>query len=79
MVDARASSIEHRVVANGSKNRVSVPIFVNPRPSDHIGPFAEVLEGGEKPMYKQVLYSDYVKHFFRKGHDGKDTVEFAKI
>lgn len=79
MSNGRYKSIEHRVVANGSKNRVSVPIFVNPRPSDLIGPLAEVLESGEKPMYKQVLYSDYVKHFFRKGHDGKDTVEFAKI
>lgn len=77
--NGRYKSIEHRVVANGSKNRVSVPIFVNPRPCDLIAPFAEVLESGEKPVYKQVLYSDYVKHFFRKGHDGKDTVAFAKI
>ncbi|CBI16505.3 unnamed protein product, partial [Vitis vinifera] len=37
------------------------------------------LPGGEEPLYKQVLYSDYVKHFFRKAHDGKNSVEFAKI
>ncbi|MBA0854182.1 hypothetical protein Goshw_027205 [Gossypium schwendimanii] len=29
-------SVEHRVVANGSKNRISIPIFVNPRPIDMI-------------------------------------------
>ncbi|CAK9186948.1 unnamed protein product [Ilex paraguariensis] len=79
MSNGRYKSIEHRVTANGSKNRVSVPIFVNPRPFDVIGPLLEVLENGEKPMYKQVLYSDYVKHFFKKAHDGKDTLEFAKI
>jgi feruloyl-CoA ortho-hydroxylase len=79
MSNGRYKSIEHRVVANGSKNRISVPIFVNPRPGDMIGPFQEVLAGGEKAAYKQVLYSDYVKHFFNKAHDGKQTVEFAKI
>ncbi|KAA8549651.1 hypothetical protein F0562_001331 [Nyssa sinensis] len=79
MSNGRYKSIEHCVIANGSKNRISVPIFVNPRPGDVIGPLPEVLESGEKPIYKQVLYSDYVKHFFRKAHDGKDTVEFAKI
>nr|GMD26107.1 feruloyl CoA ortho-hydroxylase 1-like [Ipomoea batatas] len=79
MSNGRYKSVEHRVVANESKNRVSVPIFVNPRPNDVIGPLQEVLDSGEKPMYKKVLYSDYVKHFFRKAHDGKETVEFAKI
>ncbi|KAK2972565.1 hypothetical protein RJ640_022416, partial [Escallonia rubra] len=79
MSNGRHKSIEHRMVASGSNSRISVPIFVNPRPADVTGPLAEVLESGEEPMYKQVLYSDYVKHFFSKGHDGKDTVEFAKI
>ncbi|KAL4611978.1 hypothetical protein ACB092_08G164800 [Castanea dentata] len=79
MSNGRYKSIEHCVVANGSKNRISVPIFVNPRPYDMIGPFPEVLAGGEKALYKQVLYSNYVKHFFKKAHDGKKTIEFAKI
>jgi feruloyl-CoA ortho-hydroxylase len=52
MSNGRYKSIEHRVVANGSKNRISVPIFVNPRPFDMIGPLPEVLEGGEKAAYK---------------------------
>ncbi|ESW06301.1 hypothetical protein PHAVU_010G036100 [Phaseolus vulgaris] len=79
MSNGRYKSIEHRVSANGSKIRVSVPIFVNPRPSDVIGPLPQVLASGEKAMYRDVLYSDYVKHFFRKSHDGKMTVEYAKI
>ncbi|KAM7502890.1 hypothetical protein LguiB_001794 [Lonicera macranthoides] len=79
MSNGRYKSVEHRVLANGTNNRVSVPIFVNPRPSDIISPLPEVIEDGEKALYKQVLYSDYVLHFFRKGHDGKDTIEYAKI
>ncbi|XWS58759.1 hypothetical protein CRYUN_Cryun08bG0061600 [Craigia yunnanensis] len=79
MSNGRYRSVEHRVVANGSKNRISVPIFVNPRPGDMIGPLPELVENGEEPIYKKVLYSDYVKHFFRKAHDGKKTIEFAEL
>ncbi|KAI4356268.1 hypothetical protein L6164_000301 [Bauhinia variegata] len=79
MSNGRYRSVEHRVAANGNKVRVSVPIFVNPKPSEFIGPLPEVLANGEKAIYKKVLYSDYVKHFFKKAHDGKMTVEFAKI
>ncbi|KAJ0953152.1 putative oxoglutarate/iron-dependent dioxygenase, non-heme dioxygenase domain-containing protein [Helianthus annuus] len=78
MSNGNYKSVEHRVVANGRSNRISVPIFVNPRPSDVIGPLPEVLESGEKQIYKNVLYKDYVMHFFSKAHDGKATVEFAK-
>nr|XP_043613331.1 feruloyl CoA ortho-hydroxylase F6H1-3-like [Erigeron canadensis] len=79
MSNGKYKSVEHRVSANGCSNRISVPIFVNPRPNDVIGPLPEVLESGERPLYKHVLYSDYVKHFFRKAHDGKATVDFAKV
>ncbi|KAL5560510.1 hypothetical protein UlMin_036721 [Ulmus minor] len=77
--NGRYESVEHRVAANGNYNRISVPIFVNPRPSDIIFPLPEVLANGEEALYKQVLYSDYVKHFFSKAHDGKQTIDFAKI
>ncbi|GLU13446.1 hypothetical protein SLE2022_300820 [Rubroshorea leprosula] len=46
---------------------------------DMIGHLPEMLANDEKPIYKQVLYSNYVKHFCRKAHDGKGTVGFAKI
>ncbi|KAL2322470.1 hypothetical protein Fmac_026851 [Flemingia macrophylla] len=72
-------SIEHRVVANRSETRISIPIFVNPAPDVVVGPLAEVLENGDEPKYKPVLYSDYFKYFFSKAHDGKKTIQFAMI
>ncbi|KAL8238138.1 hypothetical protein R6Q59_019219 [Mikania micrantha] len=78
MSNGKYKSVEHRVSANGSHNRISVPIFVNPKASDIIEPFQEVLQSGEKPVHKHLLYSDHVKHFFRKAHDGKATIDFAK-
>ncbi|KAL3850210.1 hypothetical protein ACJIZ3_012092 [Penstemon smallii] len=81
MSNDRYKSIEHRVLVSGSKNRVSVPIFLNPAPNASIGPLPEVLEAGlgEKPIYKQIVYSDYYNYFFSKAHDGKQTINYAKI
>ncbi|KAA3455385.1 feruloyl CoA ortho-hydroxylase 1-like [Gossypium australe] len=79
MSNDRYKSIEHRVVANGSKDRVSVPIFVNPGPDAVFGPLPEVLESGEQPLYKEVVFSDYFKYFFSKKHDGKKSMDFARI
>lgn len=75
----RYKSIEHRVIVNGRRNRVSVPIFVNPATDAIIGPFPEVLENGEKPVYKSIQFLDYFNYFFSKGHDGKQAIEFAKV
>ncbi|XP_010465206.1 PREDICTED: feruloyl CoA ortho-hydroxylase 1 [Camelina sativa] len=77
--NGRYKSVEHRVLANGYNNRISVPIFVNPKPESVIGPLPEVIANGEEPIYRDVVYSDYVKYFFRKAHDGKKTVDYAKI
>nr|XP_043626877.1 feruloyl CoA ortho-hydroxylase F6H1-3-like [Erigeron canadensis] len=79
MSNGRYKSVEHRVSANGSNNRISVPIFVNPSHRDVIGPLPEVIQSGEKPLYKHIRYTDYVRHFFGKAHDGKATIDFAKV
>ncbi|KAK9725444.1 hypothetical protein RND81_05G143900 [Saponaria officinalis] len=71
-------SAEHRVVANASNCRVSIPIFVGPSFQETIYPFPEVLEEGEKPKYKDIVYLDYVKHFLSNGHEGKVTIDFVK-
>ncbi|CAI0542054.1 unnamed protein product [Linum tenue] len=73
-------SVEHRAFPNKTGSRVSVPIFVGPAGDAVIEVLPEVLEGGEKKAaYKSVLYSDYTAHFFSKGHDGKRTLDFARI
>ncbi|OMO62045.1 Oxoglutarate/iron-dependent dioxygenase [Corchorus olitorius] len=79
MSNDRYKSVEHRVVANASNNRVSVPIFANPGFNAAIGPLPEVLQTGEKPLYKQVIFSDYLKHHCSKKHEGKKTMDFARI
>ncbi|CDP09714.1 unnamed protein product [Coffea canephora] len=74
----RYKSVEHQVTVNGRRNRVSVPIFVDPAADTVVGPFPEALESGEKPIYKHFVYSDYFNYFFSKGLGRKQTIELAK-
>lgn len=72
-------SIEHKAVANRNRSRISIPLFLIPGPDALIEPLPQVLVNGDKPLYKQVVYSDYFKLFFSMPHDGKNAIEFAKI
>lgn len=72
-------SIEHQALTNKNQNRVSIPIFVKPGPDAIVGPLPEVLESGQKPMYKTVVYKHYLKSFFDKAHNGKQAIKFARI
>lgn len=79
MSNDKYKSVEHCVIANGRKDRVSVPIFLHPKATSVVAPLQEVLENGEKPIYKEIVYADYTNIFFNKGHDGKATIQVAKI
>ncbi|PHT86373.1 hypothetical protein T459_08479 [Capsicum annuum] len=50
MSSDRYKSVKHRVIISVSRNRVSVPIFVNPAPDAFFSPLKQVLENGEKPL-----------------------------
>lgn len=79
MSNDRYHSIEHRVNTNSKKHRVSVPIFVNPALDAVVATPHEALEIGERALYKPMTYSEYFKYFFSKPHDGKKTIEYAKV
>ncbi|GAB2218443.1 hypothetical protein Droror1_Dr00001666 [Drosera rotundifolia] len=72
-------SIEHRVITNPNQNRVSVASFAAPLPDETIGPLSEVLETGESPVYREIVYSDYCKHYFGRSLDGKKAIDWAKL
>ncbi|XP_038682615.1 bi-functional coumaroyl CoA and feruloyl CoA ortho-hydroxylase F6H2-1-1-like isoform X1 [Tripterygium wilfordii] len=78
MSNDRYRSVEHRAIPSRSRNRVSIPIFANPGLDASIGPLPEVLASGEKPIYRQLIYGDYLRYYLAKGHEGKKTIDFAK-
>ncbi|CAH8319898.1 unnamed protein product [Eruca vesicaria subsp. sativa] len=80
MSNDRYRSVEHCVLVNKSCSRVSIPVFYGPVNDSVIEPLPEVLEeNNEMAKYKKVVYSDYLKGFFERAHDGKTNIESIKL
>lgn len=55
MSNDKYKSVEHCMIANGSHNRVSVPIFLHPKTTSVIGPLKEVLQNGENQFTRKFF------------------------
>ncbi|RWR92975.1 Oxoglutarate/iron-dependent dioxygenase [Cinnamomum micranthum f. kanehirae] len=78
--NGRYKSAEHRAIASSTKDRVSVPIFVTPGPFTMIGPLPGLAEKDDKAViYRQLLFGEYKNNFFGASHQGKKSLDFAKI
>ncbi|AED91785.1 putative oxoglutarate/iron-dependent dioxygenase, non-hem dioxygenase domain-containing protein [Arabidopsis thaliana] len=76
----RYRSVEHCVVVNKYCSRVSIPVFCGPVHDSVIEPLPEVLDkNNEMARYRKIVYSDYLKFFFGRPHDGKKTIESIKL
>ncbi|KAL6861838.1 hypothetical protein ACP4OV_017538 [Aristida adscensionis] len=84
--NGRFKSVEHRVVANRSKDtpRISVASFFNTdlkQPTRLYGPIKELtsLDGGNPPLYKSITVQEFIAHFYRKGLDGGSALDYFKL
>ncbi|KAK9161112.1 hypothetical protein Syun_007453 [Stephania yunnanensis] len=77
--NGRYKSAEHRVRTTSTMSRVSVPLFLIPRLAEKIGPLREVAAKDGKARYKEFLFEEYKNNFFSNAHDGKKSLDFAKI
>uniref|UniRef100_A0A1J3GM43 Feruloyl CoA ortho-hydroxylase 1 n=1 Tax=Noccaea caerulescens TaxID=107243 RepID=A0A1J3GM43_NOCCA len=76
----RYKSAEHLVMANQFLSRVSFAYYCGPDYDSVIEPLREVLQNGEKPLYKATKYSDYMKYYFGRPHSaGNKTIESVKL
>ncbi|KFK25503.1 hypothetical protein AALP_AA8G123100 [Arabis alpina] len=76
----RYRSVEHCVAVNKLCSRVSIPVFCGPVHDSVIEPLPKVLEkNDEMTRYRKIVYSDYLKGFFGRPHDGKKTIESLKL
>ncbi|PON77163.1 Oxoglutarate/iron-dependent dioxygenase [Parasponia andersonii] len=77
--NGRYKSAEHRVRTTSTQSRVSVPIFTISKPKQMIGPLPQVVEKDGLPRYREVVFEDYMNNFFGNAHEGKKSLDFAKI
>ncbi|XVE52901.1 hypothetical protein DITRI_Ditri02bG0161300 [Diplodiscus trichospermus] len=77
--NGRYRSAKHRVRTTSTKSRVSIPIFTIPKPTEKIAPLPHVVGKDGIALYREFVLADYMKSFFGNAHDGKKSLDFAKI
>ncbi|XP_071722594.1 jasmonate-induced oxygenase 1-like [Rutidosis leptorrhynchoides] len=71
-------SVEHRVIVNSVKDRVSLAFFYNPKSDILIKPLEELVTEDMPALYKPMTYAEYRLHIRTKGPSGKAQVESLK-
>ncbi|XP_022776969.1 feruloyl CoA ortho-hydroxylase 1-like [Durio zibethinus] len=77
--NGKYKSAEHRVRTTSTKSRVSIPIFTIPKPTEKIGPLPQVVQKDGIARYREFVLADYMNNFFGNPHDGKKSLDFARI
>jgi len=68
-------SIEHRVIVNSDKDRVSLAFFYNPRSDIPIEPAKELVTEDRPALYPSKTFDEYRLYIRTKGPSGKAQVE----
>lgn len=68
-------SVEHRVIVNSIKDRVSLALFYNPRSDLLIEPAKEFVTEERPALYPPMTYDKYRLYIRTKGPCGKAQVE----
>ncbi|XP_043714538.1 jasmonate-induced oxygenase 1-like [Telopea speciosissima] len=76
--NANYKSVEHRVVVNAAKERVSLAFFYNPKSDILMEPLKELVTPDCPALYTPMTFSEYRLHMRTKGPRGKSHVESLK-
>ncbi|KAF5747626.1 leucoanthocyanidin dioxygenase-like [Tripterygium wilfordii] len=68
-------SVEHRVIVNSSKERVSLAFFYNPKSDILIEPIKDLVTEDRPALYQPMTYDQYRLYIRIKGPSGKKQVE----
>lgn len=71
-------SIEHRVIVNSGKERVSLAFFYNPKSDIPIKPVEETVTEDRPAAYPSMTFDEYRLYIRTKGPRGKSQVESLK-
>lgn len=72
-------SVEHRVIVNSNRDRVSLALFYNPKNDSVIEPSKEFVSDDRPALYPPVRFDEYRLYVRTKGLCGKEQVESLTI
>ncbi|RAL39261.1 hypothetical protein DM860_002794 [Cuscuta australis] len=76
--NAAYKSVEHRVIVNSIKERVSLAFFYNPGGEVVVKPLDELVTENNPAMYLPMTFNEYRAFIRSKGPQGKSQVEMLK-
>ncbi|OIT20862.1 PREDICTED: leucoanthocyanidin dioxygenase-like [Nicotiana attenuata] len=76
--NANYKSVEHRVIVNSAKERVSLAFFYNPGGDILIKPADELVTEDRPALYRPTTFNEYRALIRTKGPSGKSQVESLK-
>lgn len=71
-------SVEHRVIVNSNKERLSLAFFYNPGGHTLIKPAHELVTKDSPALYSPMTFNEYRSFIRRKGPSGKSQIESLK-
>lgn len=77
--NGKYKSIEHRVVTNKYKPRISVASFIEPAMDAYIEPLDQMVDCEQLRVYKKIKYGDYSRNYLEKRLEGKTHTQFGKL
>ncbi|XP_057487006.1 jasmonate-induced oxygenase 1-like [Actinidia eriantha] len=76
--NSKYKSVEHRVIVNSAKERVSLAFFYNPNGNVLIEPAKEFIKEDQPPLYPPMTFNEYRLFIRTRGPCGKSQVESLK-
>ncbi|KAE9596200.1 hypothetical protein Lal_00048638 [Lupinus albus] len=76
--NAMYKSVEHRVIVNSNKERVSLAFFYNPKSDIPIEPVKELVKPDRPALYTAMTFDEYRLFIRMKGPCGKSHMESLK-
>ncbi|KAL5721037.1 Jasmonate-induced oxygenase 2 [Ranunculus cassubicifolius] len=76
--NALYKSVEHRVVVNSLKERISIAFFYNPKSDLLLEPAKELVTPDQPAMYQPMTFDEYRLFIRTRGPQGKSQVESLK-
>ncbi|KAL8509136.1 hypothetical protein ACS0TY_016361 [Phlomoides rotata] len=73
--NANYKSVEHRVMVNSERERVSLAFFYNPKVDLLMKPAEQLVSGAEPPLYPAMTFDEYRLYIRTRGPSGKSQVK----